>query len=80
MFTTLPVKRGVGGCKIDSKGLSKIRGTGMCEPPFSTFYIVYPLKHELCYYIKGIVTVLYIKKRSLGLKEYKKNVKPPSTS
>ena len=35
IFTTVPVKRGMGGCKIDIKGLSKTRGTGMCEatPP-----------------------------------------------
>ena len=29
MFTTVPVKKGVGGWKFESKGVSKTRGTGM---------------------------------------------------
>ena len=44
MFTTVPVKRGVGGCKIEGKGISKIRGTGMCEdppPPPSMYFLIF---------------------------------------
>ena len=42
MFTTVTVKRGMGGVKIESKGLSETRGTGMSEATPTTFYIFFP--------------------------------------
>ena len=43
MFTTITIKRGVGGCKIDSKALYKMIGTGVYDPPSPTFYRVSPI-------------------------------------
>ena len=47
MFTTIPIKQGVWGCKIESKGISKIRDTGMCEPPppLSTEFPPFSINH-----------------------------------
>ena len=42
MSTTVPIKRVVGGCEIESKRLSKNRGAGMCESLPPTFYRVFP--------------------------------------
>ena len=43
MFTTITIKRGVGGCKIDSKALYKMIGNGVYDLPSPTFYRVSPI-------------------------------------
>ena len=48
MFTTVPDKRGVGGCHNESKGLSKVRGTVMCEalpPILYIFFSFFNMNH-----------------------------------
>ena len=47
MFTTIPVKKGVGGWKFESKGVSKTRGTGMFEALPTSSIAFFPFQKRL---------------------------------
>ena len=64
MLTTIHVKRGVGGCEIESKGLSETRGTGMCEYILPTFHIFYPFLNMNPFIILKMQSLSYILKNT----------------
>ena len=62
MFTTVSVKRGVGGLEIENKGLYETRGTHIFEALPRTFHRDFFLKHESSHCFNVSVNVLYIQK------------------